>query len=582
MSHFAEMEWNSKWDWENFLGFGPKAIENPKKLQLADWTIVDDGQIDAGSFNLSAGGGNSGASDSDGGHVSSAKSSISASTDSSTKDGMQNPNFSLITFQGFSGNFSKKMEMEGADVSGTSPLLDASIGSVEPLIGLKLGKRTYFENSGAGGNVKAAPLPVMPTPSATSLKKTKSLGQNLSIPRCVVEDAMLIFQQLKNITESIEFVTAIPNAQRLLLEALNGDFANSVAGSIPCLNLTKRSAVVEEDCLIIMHDVGSHLRKLSSLIRQGSHRHFMTKQQEQSHTELKRNPANTTWDSTSNSKFTLTKGGYPLKSNGDGGTDEQMHMPGINLPHVIDMHGTAANDFLVSKSSIPTVLSPGSKGPLMSSHLDAAPEYRCALSLLSSNSWGSCGPESMPVNNQMHEVATRVDQPVMHATPEGVPLSSSQFWLTGHQPTQHHVATNVGIFINKHRLKPRCAIMHPVCYSDCRVRWIVKPHVAVMMRCSLIQIKERVYFVDLIYTCSWANQFGTSWADGFSKNFWGLPLHKPCYLLLSVLGSSGEEEDKHVASDSVSCYGGESEKEGCNREEEEMKRVEDKLVASEL
>ncbi|KAL0385343.1 UNVERIFIED_CONTAM: hypothetical protein Sradi_2928600 [Sesamum radiatum] len=46
------------------------------------------------------------------------------------------------------------MEMEGADVSGTSPLLDASIGSVEPLIGLKLGKRTYFENSGAGGMLR--------------------------------------------------------------------------------------------------------------------------------------------------------------------------------------------------------------------------------------------------------------------------------------------------------------------------------------------------------------------------------------------------------------------------------------------
>ncbi|KAL0385344.1 UNVERIFIED_CONTAM: hypothetical protein Sradi_2928700 [Sesamum radiatum] len=75
----------------------------------------------------------------------------------------------------------------------------------------------------------------------------------------------------------------------------------------------------------------------------------------------------------------------------------------------------------------------------MSSHLDAAPEYRCALSLLSTR---FSGPESMPVNNQMHEVGTSVDQPVMHATAEGVPLSSSQFWLTGHQPTQHRVATN--------------------------------------------------------------------------------------------------------------------------------------------
>ncbi|KAL0364338.1 UNVERIFIED_CONTAM: Squamosa promoter-binding-like protein 12, partial [Sesamum angustifolium] len=154
-----------------------------------------------------------------------------------------------------------------------------------------------------------------------------------------------------------------------------------------------------------------------------------------------KNPANPTWDSTNNSKFTLTKG-YPSKSNGDEGTDEQMHMPGIKLPHVIDMHGTAANGVLASKSSMPTILNPGSKGPLMCSHLDAAPEYRRALSLLSSNSWGSCGPESMPVHDQLHEHNTNVAQPMMHATPEGVPLSSSQFWLTGHQLTQPRVATN--------------------------------------------------------------------------------------------------------------------------------------------
>lgn len=154
------MDWNAKWDWESFATFGSKATESPKKLQLVDWTIINDGEIDAGSFNLSSG--------SDGGHVSSAKSSISAS-ESSTKEGMQTPDFRLMTSEELSGNLSKKME--------------ASIGSIEPFIGLKLGKRTYFENSGAGSNVKSASLSVMPTP----LKKTKSSGQNLHIPRCAVE-----------------------------------------------------------------------------------------------------------------------------------------------------------------------------------------------------------------------------------------------------------------------------------------------------------------------------------------------------------------------------------------------------------
>ncbi|XP_011086813.1 squamosa promoter-binding-like protein 12 [Sesamum indicum] len=446
MSHFAEMEWNSKWDWENFLGFGSKAIESPKKLQLADWTIVDDGQIDAGSFNLSAGGGNSGASDSDGGHVSSAKSSISASTDSSTKDGMQNPNFGLITFQGFSGNFSKKMEMEGADVSGTSPLMDASIGSVEPLIGLKLGKRTYFENSGAGGNVKTAPLSAMPTP-ATSLKKTKSLGQNLPIPRCVVEGCNIDLSTAKEYHRKHRVCDSHSKCPKVVVGGLERRFCQQCSRfhTLSEFDEKKRS------CRRRLSDHNARRRKphqeaiqfnstrLSSPFYEARQQiSFLLNNAPLIHS---RNPANTTWDGASNSKFTLTKG-YHFKSNGDGGTDEQMHMPGINLPHAIDMHGTAANDFLVSKSSIPTVLDPGSKGPLMSSHLDAAPEYRCALSLLSSNSWSSCGPELMPVNNQMDELGTSVDQRMMHATPEGVPLSSSQFWLTGHQPTQPRVATN--------------------------------------------------------------------------------------------------------------------------------------------
>ncbi|KAL2253768.1 UNVERIFIED_CONTAM: Squamosa promoter-binding-like protein 3 [Sesamum indicum] len=528
------MEWNSKWDWENFLGFGSKAIESPKKLQLADWTIVDDGQIDAGSFNLSAGGGNSGASDSDGGHVSSAKSSISASTDSSTKDGMQNPNFGLITFQGFSGNFSKKMEMEGADVSGTSPLMDASIGSVEPLIGLKLGKRTYFENSGAGGNVKTAPLSAMPTP-ATSLKKTKSLGQNLPIPRCVVEGCNIDLSTAKEYHRKHRVCDSHSKCPKVVVGGLERRFCQQCSRfhTLSEFDEKKRS------CRRRLSDHNARRRKphqeaiqfnstrLSSPFYEARQQiSFLLNNAPLIHS---RNPANTTWDGASNSKFTLTKG-YHFKSNGDGGTDEQMHMPGINLPHAIDMHGTAANDFLVSKSSIPTVLdpegrpqisfllndapvinsknpanstwnstsnseftltkgyplksngdggtdeqmhmrgvklphvinmhgtaangvfaskssmptilNPGSKGPLTCSHLDAAPEYRRALSLLSSNSWGSCGPESMPVHDQMHEQGTNVAQPMMHATPEGVPLSSSQFWLTGHQPTQPRVATN--------------------------------------------------------------------------------------------------------------------------------------------
>lgn len=71
---------------------------------------------------------------------------------------------------------------------------------------------------------------------------------------------------------------------------------------------------------------------------------------------------------------------------------------------------------------------------MISSHLDAALEYRRALSLLSNNSWASCGQESIPIHN--HPMHGNETQPTMmhHPIPEGVPLSS-EFWLTGHQST---------------------------------------------------------------------------------------------------------------------------------------------------
>lgn len=72
-----------------------------------------------------------------------------------------------------------------------------------------------------------------------------------------------------------------------------------------------------------------------------------------------RNMADTTWDSTCNSKFTVTKG-YPLKSSGDGVSSEQMHMPGAKLAHFINMQNNAAKGFVESKSSVADVSNPGS------------------------------------------------------------------------------------------------------------------------------------------------------------------------------------------------------------------------------
>lgn len=442
MNQFSEMEWNSKWDWENLVAFGSKAIESPKKLQLTDWTIVDDGEIDAGSFNLSAGGGNSGASGSDGGHVSSAKSSISASTtDSSTKDGIQTPNFKLMSF---SGNFSDKTGAKGAEISRTSPQADAdpSVGSLEPLIGLKLGKRTYFENSSAGANVKNAAIPVMPTPSNTLVKKTKSSGQNLPVPRCLVEGCNIDLSLAKEYHRKHRVCDVHSKCPKVIVGGVERRFCQQCSRfhSLSEFDEKKRS------CRRRLSDHNARRRKppqetvqfnsarLPSPFYEG--RQQMGFLLNSAPYVYSRSPANNTWNGLCNSKFTITKG-YSAKAEVDGTTDCLMQMPGMKLPHIINMQDNTNNGFLAPKSSVPEASSPGSKGSSMiSSNVDAAPDYCRALSLLSSNSWGS---ESIPpVHQPLHENGGYITQTSMQqsALPEGVPLSPTDLWLTGHNNHQ--------------------------------------------------------------------------------------------------------------------------------------------------
>ncbi|KAL2513951.1 squamosa promoter-binding-like protein 12 [Forsythia ovata] len=91
------------------------------------------------------------------------------------------PSFEFDAFEG-SANFIKKMEVARFEVSGTSSHLEGSVGSAEPWINLKLRNQTYFESNDAGSNVESITTSVMRTSSTTTMKKTKSSGQNVHIP----------------------------------------------------------------------------------------------------------------------------------------------------------------------------------------------------------------------------------------------------------------------------------------------------------------------------------------------------------------------------------------------------------------
>ncbi|KZV44088.1 squamosa promoter-binding-like protein 12-like [Dorcoceras hygrometricum] len=344
------MEWNFKWDWGNFGGFGWKANESPKRLHVADWMIVDDGEINGGSFNLSGGCGGSGASGSDSEHGSSAKSSISASVDSSTKDGMQTPNFRFMS----SGNFGKKTDMHGTEISGTSPPLNAL---VEPLIGLKLGKRTYFENSGNGANTKATSFSVMPASSSSTPKKIKSSGQSTPTARCQVEDCNLDLSMAKEYHRKHRVCASHSKCPKVIVGGVERRFCQQ------CSRFHDLSEFDEKkrSCRRRLSDHNARRRKpqqetiqfnsarLSSQFYGGRQQvSFLPNNTPILHS---RTTADSTWDP----NFTITKG-YSLKFNGYGATDEQLlvSVPSINF----SMHGNTAS-FLASKNSASEILISG-------------------------------------------------------------------------------------------------------------------------------------------------------------------------------------------------------------------------------
>ncbi|KAL0644625.1 hypothetical protein Bca4012_042915 [Brassica carinata] len=82
----------------------------------------------------------------------------------------------------------------------TSPSLELSFGSGDPVLGLKLGKRTYFEDFWEVENAaRGSALPVsLVSSSASPVKRTKSVPQKVQIPRCQVEGCNLDLSSAKD------------------------------------------------------------------------------------------------------------------------------------------------------------------------------------------------------------------------------------------------------------------------------------------------------------------------------------------------------------------------------------------------
>ncbi|KAL6543555.1 hypothetical protein OROGR_010052 [Orobanche gracilis] len=375
MSHFSEMlEWNTKWDWENIVSFGPKpTAESPKKKQqlLTEWMIVDDGEINPQQFDVSRSGGDGGGgnnSDSDDavdGHNSSARSSISASTNSSTKDG-------VINFRYHYGNMNEKIK--GSEFS----LLEASsVGFGEPLIGLKLGKRTYFENT-----IKST------QPFASLHAVLKKTNKSSKDQNCQVDGCNTNLSQAKEYHRKHRVCDGHSKCPKVIIRGHERRFCQQCSRfhSLCEFDEKKRS------CRRRLSDHNARRRKpqqetiqFNSSTRVSSPYHGGNQHLLLNNSSLIRSrphpPANSIWDGASDSKFTITEG-YPLRSNGGGDTDGQLHVPGgIKRPRAINVQNRASGLWEASNNSAASseVFNPAEAQGI----LDLPPRYStssCSLS----------------------------------------------------------------------------------------------------------------------------------------------------------------------------------------------------------
>ncbi|KAJ0430987.1 putative squamosa promoter-binding-like protein [Helianthus annuus] len=196
-------------------------------------------------------------------------------------------------------------------------------------------------------------------------------------------------------------------------------------------NLMRKNAAVVDGFLIIMQDAASHGRRQSSLIQQTCLHRVRQQLSFQS-----RPAVSSTWKNSSNSTYSIAT----MKTKQSGILD------GISqLPNAGSMPTISFSRPVPSKGTSGEVLDQGFKESL-SPNVDALR----ALSLLSNNSWGLYEPDLIRLD-QPHPMGSDnpfMVQPGLQTVPQGLPLSSSDYWQTEQHsldPTKTSNAANTQV-----------------------------------------------------------------------------------------------------------------------------------------
>ncbi|XVE85340.1 hypothetical protein DITRI_Ditri17bG0083500 [Diplodiscus trichospermus] len=454
MSSVLLMEWNAKtplpWDWENLMMLNATATEIPRKLRPIEWGIDGEGGMDSGSLYSSGGAGGSGGSGSDLGLASLSKSSKSASINSSSMGEVKATRFTLENFEAVPDDISDKKEASKVELSGTSPTLEASVGSGEPLLSLKLGKRTYFEDICAGSNAKNSSHSMTPGPSSTPAKRSKPNYQSTHVPRCQVEGCNLDLSSAKDYHRKHRVCESHSKSPKVSVGGFERRFCQQCSRfhGLSEFDEKKRS------CRRRLSDHNARRRKpqtegvhfnaarLTSALYDGKQQTgFVWNKVPFLHT---RPNENFIWEGAFDSKSPQLKGYTPTKV----GNVNGQQLPGNQLLNSITMRCNDSNRLVPAKGKHSTaeVLNQGIEESTVASNMGTTQDFHRALSLLSNDTLVSCEPKHGSLAYSMHANSANnplrlSDQPAMTAISQSFPRSLSENWQMEQHTTESQAHT---------------------------------------------------------------------------------------------------------------------------------------------
>ncbi|GMI75127.1 squamosa promoter binding protein-like 2 [Hibiscus trionum] len=443
------MEWNTKtplqWEWENLMMLNATSTESPRKLRPVEWDIDGEEGMDSWSlYSSGAAAGGSGGSGSDLGLASLSKSLKSASINSSSVGEAKATQFTLEAFEAIPDDVSKKKKVSKVEHSGTSPIFEASVGSGEPLLSLKLGKQTYFEDVCAGSNAKPSYYSATHAPSPTPAKRSKPNCQSTHILCCQVEGCNLDLSSAKDYHRKHRVCESHSKSPKVIVGGLERRFCQQCSRfhGLSEFDEKKRS------CRRRLSDHNARRRKPQteavrfSAARPSSAEYggkqLMSFAWDKVPFIHNARPNETfTWEGTFDSRSSQLKGYAPTKA---GNVNGQLQLPGNQPLNSITTrcHGS---------SSTAEVLNRGIEESAAASNMGTTQDLHRALSLLSNESWVSCEPKQHgSLAYPMHVNGTGMSQPTMNAIPQSFPFpyAVSENWeMEQQRTTQSQVQTSL-------------------------------------------------------------------------------------------------------------------------------------------